>query len=615
MCGRNQRSCLSVCILLLLSIFLSRQAWADSPSVTAVLGNSEVEVGQTVRLQIRVTGGHNVDAPDQIAVDGLEISRTGTSQNFEMNNFTVTSSVTYEYTVLPLREGTFKIPPQTIRVAGKSLQTPELTLHVINSANSNARSGQARKAEPQRAAAGKLAFAELIVPKQSSFVGEMVPVQIRLGFEARSQPRLIDGPEITGQGFTAQKLQQSGERLETIDGRTYSVVTFKSAIAAARAGKLEIGPVKARAQIFVPRRSRPQQRGRSPFDIFDLNDPFSDPFFSDPFGQMRERREVQVQSEPVSFEVKPLPPNAPPQFSGAIGNFTMNTEAKPTNLQVGDPITVTSTITGRGNFDRANAPVLQDQQGWHEYPPSAKFNQDDDVGISGTKSFEMVISPNEKKKAIPPLVFAYFDPAKGDYVTLRSDPVPINVEGGSASVAAVQPASPAAPVPEQKPADILYQLNDFGRARSFTPLYMQPVFWAAQIVPLIGLLGFAGWRIRQNKIDNREARRIATLENEAAQLMRSLRRGDSSPQEYYADASRMVRIKTALAARDKAINPNVVDFEMAAATFQIDPDLHERLRQLFERSDELQYSGAPNGAENVSRENRKEILELIEHLK
>ncbi len=607
----------------LAGIFAVSSAHAESPSVTAVLSNSEAGVGETVQLQIRVTGGRSAEAPEEIAVDGLEIHRTGTSQHLEMNNFNVTSSVIYSYTILPLKTGTLKIPPQTIRIAGKSLQTPELTLHVVDSPGSAARPNPGATGEPQRTSAGKLAFAELIVPKKSAFVGEIVPVQIRLGFDPRSRPRLIDGPEITAQGFTAQKLQQTGERMETIDGRAYTVVGFKTAIAAARAGKFEIGPVKARAQISVPRQSSSQPRRRSPFDMFDQNDPFSNPFFDDPFGQMNERREVDVKSEAMSFEVKPLPPNAPPQFSGAVGNFTMTTDAKPTNLQVGDPITVTSTITGRGNFDRVNAPVLENDRGWHKYPSSSKFSQDDDVGISGAKSFETVISPNEKKPNIPPFVFAYFDPAKENYVTLRSDTVPINVEGGATAAAgSAQPGSspPAtasipATMTETKPTDILYQLTEQPKTvQSFVPFYARRVFWAAQLVPLIGLLGFAGWKIRQSKVGNRERQRIAALEHEAGDLMRKLRRADVSPQDYYAEASRMVRVKAALASGSR-IDPNSVDLETAAAAFRLDQQSQEQLRRLFDRSDELQYSGAQNGAETISRENRREVLELIENLR
>src|SRR6184192_1982765 len=418
-------------------------ARADSPSVTAVLNSSEAALGETVHLEIRVAGAHGADAPENIMVDGLEIRRTGTSQRIEMNNLNLTSSVIYDYTVMPLRAGRFTIPPQTIRVGNNSLRTPALTLNVADSPGRT--SGTRPGRDAAAASASSLVFAELIVPSKTAYVGEIVPVQVRMGFDPLVRPRLVEPPEITGQGFTAQKLQQSGENTETISGRPYEVVTFKTAIAAARAGRFEIGPVKAKAQVVVPRRqSAPRSRPRSPFDLFDQDDPFSDPFFSNPFSQLAERREVEIKSEPVALEVKPLPPHAPPSFSGAIGNFTMTTDAKPKTVQVGDPITVTTEISGRGNFDRVNAPAVEDERGWHKYPPSSKFKQDDEVGISGTKTFETVLSPNEKKQTLPLLAFSYFDPVKEQYVTVRSEAIPITVQGGTAAtqnIATPQPAS------------------------------------------------------------------------------------------------------------------------------------------------------------------------------
>ena len=599
-------------------------AHADSPSVTAVLNSSESALGETVRLEIRVTGVRAADAPEEIMVDGLEIRRTGTSQRIEMNNLNLTSSVVYDYTVMPLRAGRFTIPPQTIRVGNNSLRTPALTLNVADSSgrSSGARSGRDTKA----AGANNLVFAELMVPSKTAYVGEIVPVQIRMGFDPRVRPRLVEPPEITGQGFTAQKLQQSAENTETIGGRIYEVVTYKTAIAAARAGKFEIGPVKAKAQVVIPRRqSAPRSRGRSPFDLFDQDDPFSDPFFSNPFSQFGERREVEIKSEPVALEVKPLPPNAPPSFSGAIGNFTMTTEAKPKTVQVGDPITVTNTISGRGNFDRVNAPAIEDERGWHKYPPSSKFKQDDEVGLSGTKTFEMVLSPNEKKQGLPLLAFSYFDPVKEQYVTLHSDPIPINVEGGAAVAssagASANPATAAAraasPVPNtNKPQDILYQLTERPQtAESFASIYTRNVFWAAQVFPFLALIGFAGWKIRRARIDNREAQRIAALQHEATDLMHKLHRNDVSPREYYAEASRVVRVKAALASGNRRIDPNMVDVETAADTFKLNSDSRDRLRRLFEQSDEWQYSGAHNGPGRVSPESQREVLELIQNLK
>jgi oxygen tolerance protein BatD len=607
--------------------FAANFARADSPSVTAVLSNSEATLGETVELQIKVTGPGDARPPEEISIDGLEIHSTGTSRQFEIHNFSTNSSVTYNYTILPLRAGRFTIPPQTVRAGGKILRTPELSLNVADAPGRPppATTRPGRSTQNQPTTAGDLVFAELIVPKKTAYVGEIVPIQIKMGFDARVHPRLTEPPDISGQGFTAQKLQQSSQNLETINGRPFEVVTFKTAIAAARAGKFEIGPLKAKAQVVVPRR-RSAPRSRSPFDLFDLDDPFSDPFFSNPFAQVGERRDVQITSEPVALEVKPLPPNAPPSFSGAIGSFTMATDAKPKSVQVGDPITVTTTISGRGNFDRVNAPLLEDDSGWHKYPPSSKFKQDDEVGISGTKSFEMVLSPNENKQSLPVLAFSYFDPAKEQYVTLHSEPMAITVQGGTAAPAAAAQAPSSSPATvargrpsiqsSTKPQDILYQLTEPSRTvASFEPLYTRRAFWVAQSLPLAALLIFAGWKIRRARLDDREARRIGALQHEAAKLMHKLRRDDASPREYYAEASRVVRLKAALASRDRGIDPNTVDAETAAETFKLDTDSRDRLRRLFEQNDEWQYSGTHNGPGRISPENRRDVLELIENLR
>src|SRR5439155_552973 len=344
-----------------LAIAAIQSSFAASPGVTAVLSNSQPAVGQMVQLEIKVNGANSANVPETISIGGLEIHQTGTSRQFEMRNFDVSSSVTYNYTILPLKAGQFKIPPQTVRVGKDSLRTPELVLNVAQGSSSSGSSAQSGQTQ----VSSKVAFAELVVAKKDAYVGEMVPAEIRLGFDPRA---------------------------------------------------------------------------RSPFDLFNLDDPFSDPFFSDPFGGVGERTELPIRSESAMLNVKPLPPNAPPNFSGAVGNFTMTADAKPKTVQVGNPITVTSTITGRGNFDRMNGPALEDERGWHKYPPSSKFKQDDDVGMSGEKTFEMVIAPNEKKPAVPPLVFAYFDPVKENYVTLRSTAVPIQVEGGAGQSAATAPA-------------------------------------------------------------------------------------------------------------------------------------------------------------------------------
>src|SRR5436190_3730945 len=593
-------------------------ALADPPKITAVLTSSDVVVGETVQLQIQVDNpGTSVKPPSEIDVPGLQIHYAGESTSMTMRNFSITSSIIYSYTILPEKPGTYKIPPQKIRAGKDDLQTPELALRVAESPNAMA-GGRSNRASPGNAQTReeKIAFAELLVPKKTAYVGEMIPVVVRVGFNSRTRVAEMAPPQIEGQGFTVQQLGEGERNLENIDGRSYDIRSFKTAISAARVGNFQIGPVEDKANVLLPRRSSGTRR--KPFDPFNGEDPFSDPFFALPFGGLMEQREITIKSEPVSLEVKPLPPGAPPTFSGAIGSFSMTVEANPKRVQVGDPITIKATIAGRGNFDRMNAPELSDERGWHKYPASSDFKQDDDVGISGSKSFELVVSPNEKLASIPPLTFTYFDPVKEQYVTLKSELTPITVEGtvpGTPAIAGSEPGVSAPPTSgaQQKPQDILHQINERGKiVRSFAPVYAQNLFGLAQLFPLALALGLIVWKVQNVRASNRAAVRAAQLQQERDALLPKLRHDALAPGEDFADASRVVQVKTAL--KETNVEPATVDAETAARVFALDAERSERMRRLFATSDEFRYSGVANGQHALSGDGQRETLELIESL-
>ena len=90
-------------------------------------------------------------------------------------------------------------------------------------------------------------------------------------------------------------------------------------------------------------------------------------------------------------------------------------------------------------------------------------------------------------------------------MTLHSEPIPITVEGGAAVASSAGGAPPGSATPAtaaraaspattaNKPQDILYQLTERPqKAVSFAPIYTRNVFWAAQVFPLLALIGFAG---------------------------------------------------------------------------------------------------------------------------
>jgi hypothetical protein len=305
---------------------------AQTPSVTAVLTDSETELGRPVQFEIQVTGASNPKPPAEITVEGLDIDPAGTSRQYQMQNFSVSYSFTFTYTIMPLQAGTFRIPPQIVDVAGQALRTPELTLKVVNSPG-----GQSGGARGGRRAGGgnidpaQIGFVEMLLPKSVAYVGEMIPVQIRLGINMRAPiESLGSGVQIGGQGFTTQKMAEPRQTVETVNGRTYQVYIFKTAIAAARAGKLEIGPAEINPIVRVPRGG---QSNRSlPRDLAD--DPFFNNFFNDPAFAPSIPKEVKLKSEPQTVEMKPLPPNAPPEFSGAVGTFILKADANPKTAAV-----------------------------------------------------------------------------------------------------------------------------------------------------------------------------------------------------------------------------------------------------------------------------------------
>src|SRR5205807_6709407 len=126
----------------LLASATAQFARGDSPKITAVLTSSDVVVGETVQLQIQIdNAAASVQPPRDIRVPGLQIHYTGPSTEVTVRNFAISSSITYNYTILPEKSGIYKIPPQNIRVGKDNLQTPELTLQVADSPKAAAGTG------------------------------------------------------------------------------------------------------------------------------------------------------------------------------------------------------------------------------------------------------------------------------------------------------------------------------------------------------------------------------------------------------------------------------------------------------------------------------------------
>ena len=169
---------------------------------------------------------------------------------------------------------------------------------------------------------------------------------------------------------------------------------------------------------------------------------FNDDFFNGFFGRI-EKKHISRKSKPHNVAIDHLPQQGrPADFSGAIGSFDFQVAATPQTVEVGEPVTLTMEISGKGNFNRVSAPAFPTGQNWKSYSPTSRF-QSKGSSYQGSKIFEQaIVAKNSSPNTIPALSFSYFDPERRQYVSSTSPPLTLQI---SAAAKPQGPGSAAAP--------------------------------------------------------------------------------------------------------------------------------------------------------------------------
>ena len=503
----------------------------------------------------------------------------GRSSEVRIENGSISSTVTHSYTVVPRQAGTFVIPAITVVVNGQRLTSQPLRLTVLKPG-----------APPPSAinSGSQLAFLRLVLPQKEMYLGQIVPAKLELF--VRGDVQGISGFQIAdppADGFIVGKFVQGAKYIAQVGNARYAVIPFSFTLKAIKTGPFKIGPVTATIALQVASRGR--RRG-SPFDDFGLADPF------DMFGG-GERKQLALATEAAEMQSLPLPSeNVPPSFAGAVGSFTMTASAGPTNVAAGDPITVKVEISGRGALD---ALTLPEQTGWAKfktYPPTAKVDKTDVLGLEGTKSFEQVVVPQSADiKELPPLAFSFFDPEKKQYRTITQPAVALVVRpsGPAAvpSVAAANQNTPNAPAPTR---DIVHIKPRSGTlAQIGVPLLQRPWFLSLQMVPLLAWLAALSWRKRHEILANnprlRRRRDVAQLIRSGCARLRELAAANRSD-EFFATLFRLMQeqLGERLDLPASAITEAVVEERLRPRN--VPEDLLNRVRELFQACNLARYA-------------------------
>ena len=300
-------------------------ATARGASVNATVDRPTIALGETVTLSL-VFDGVNIGQPNLPAIPNFQVVGQGSSLNMDLTRGI--SQQTFTYQLVPGQVGEFTIPGLQLDVPGQQLRTQPIKIKVVKPG----------EAVTQPGGTVPSAFVKLVTPKTQLYVGEVSEVEVQLYWQ---EGRPTQYPQLPADsGCTVGKWLKPAESRATISNQVYNVITFKQPITPVKAGALNLGP--AVVPLNVPDRTR-----RPDF-----------------FGN-RPEREVRMATEKMVIQALPVPEqNVPPTFVGAVGNFTLALTAAPTNLAVGDPITVRVKLSGRGALDALRLPP---QPAWNEF--------------------------------------------------------------------------------------------------------------------------------------------------------------------------------------------------------------------------------------------------------
>ena len=396
---------------------------------------SEVGVGQAFRYQVTLN-----EKPSKIVSTGfnnfdvLNGPSQGSSSSISIVNgqMTQSSSYTYTYTLAAKKEGQFSIPGMVFVVNGNQVKSNAVTINVVEGGGNGggaAGGGSGRGQSQQRAQQSqgfdkRDVFVKAYCSNNNPYVGEQVIITHKLyvgpsvngGYQVTS----VNAPTQSGLwSYTLGNPDAEAPRTtEVIDGKKFTVFEVRrTAVFPQKSGKITVTPF----EIGFMARVIYTQQSNDPFDMF--------------FGgrQYAQDYELDLKSNSVVLNCKALPENGKPEdFSGLAGNFTMTSNLSRNELKTNDAANLTITISGTGNLQHVEAPVIEFPSDFDVTDPKITDNINTRGNtVTGSRTFEYIIIPREAGDfTIPAATFSYFDLKSHSYKTLTSESYKMKVEKG-----------------------------------------------------------------------------------------------------------------------------------------------------------------------------------------
>jgi hypothetical protein len=445
-----------------------------------VESGKDIYVGEGFNFFIVIQGSKNAGKVDLEPLRQYNPQSAGnrrqSSTNIINNKVTTTVTTIMTYNLTASQAGRLQLPSLTVEVDGKTYRTNPVAVNIIKPGTTD-----------------QLDL-EVTLSQQQCYVGQPVIITVKLYVSAEISDPQFNIPAFSGNDFYIEEPDVSNSqaklyRLNTgmtvmvsqyrvvHNNKESTLISFSKILIPKRSGKISMQPASVTAAVAVGR-----TRSRDPFGSF--------------FGGQTQYRRFSVNSEPLELNVLPLPDEGKPaQFYGLVGQYTISASATPTNVNVGDPITLTVKIGGGKYLKPIQWPALEQVPALASNfkIPTQKASPTID---SGLKIFTQTIrANNDKVTAIPPIPLAYFDAEQGRYVTAESEPIKVEVAPTKILTNADLEGSDFTPVNKEieaikKGLSANYEDLDALNDMSFSPLaaLASPGYAAVWTVPLLGLI-------------------------------------------------------------------------------------------------------------------------------
>lgn len=358
---------------------------------------TEVSVNERFSVQFVLTyNQENITIDRSIILpgfDGLQQLGESSINRFQFSNGMAVNQMGIEAILVADHEGFYTIESASIKINGKLYKTNPIKITVKRGLKTKEPAGL-RTSE---------AFISTEVENRNPFLNQEVVLIVKMYTRNYAYlQRIRDYKEPDFENVIAKYVSErtdDDEKQVLVNGQTF------------------ISKELARYILF------PQQTGELRIDPFSLNILISSYFGTE---------SIPLSTEPVLLNVRNLPNTGrPTNFSGAVGEFSMNTTLSKTVIKANETVNLNVEIIGSGNLNTLKIPELKSPEFIESYPPKRKDIFDlRPSGMKGKIEESYVLVPQYGGEyTIGPLVFNYFDPNKEEYLTLNSKGYSLKVDG------------------------------------------------------------------------------------------------------------------------------------------------------------------------------------------